>query len=155
MYHTWVNIPCPLFVPSGIPCNIALHMTVTKMEQLNCLFNTLFSLATKKTSKFVLLLAFCKGTPPLTGGFPSQRASDAESLSMSWCHVRELSLYYVECSILSSVCYNAVKYNTILQNIWQWKIKELNRFLTHDSCSCKETQYCIIHNNSEQINRSK
>ena len=37
----------------------------------------------KKTSKPVLLV-LCEGNPPVTGGFPSQRASDAESVSMAW-----------------------------------------------------------------------
>ena len=30
------------------------------------------------------LLTLCEGNPPVTGGFPSQRASNAESVSMSW-----------------------------------------------------------------------
>ena len=29
-------------------------------------------------------LDVCDGNPPLTGGFPSQRASDAENISMAW-----------------------------------------------------------------------
>ena len=32
------------------------------------------------------LLALCEGNLPVTGGFPSQRASNAESFSMSWRH---------------------------------------------------------------------
>ena len=30
------------------------------------------------------LLALCEGNPPVTGGFPSQRASNTESISMAW-----------------------------------------------------------------------
>ena len=30
------------------------------------------------------LLAVCEGNPPVTGGFPSQRASNAETISMVW-----------------------------------------------------------------------
>ena len=29
---------------------------------------------------------FCEGNPPVTDGFPSQRASNVESVSMAWCH---------------------------------------------------------------------
>ena len=29
-------------------------------------------------------ISLCEGKPPVTGGFPSKRASDAESASMSW-----------------------------------------------------------------------
>ena len=32
------------------------------------------------------LLAFCEGKPKVTGGFPSQMATDTESVSMSWRH---------------------------------------------------------------------
>ena len=31
-------------------------------------------------------LAFCERNPPVTGGFPSQRAINAENVSMSWRH---------------------------------------------------------------------
>ena len=31
-------------------------------------------------------LALCEGNPTVTGGFPSQRASNAENISISWRH---------------------------------------------------------------------
>ena len=40
------------------------------------------------------LLALCEGNPPVTGGFPSQRASNAESVFMPWCcHVFMLNCF--------------------------------------------------------------
>ena len=33
-----------------------------------------------------MLLVFCEGNPPMTGGFPSQRASKAEDVSIWWRH---------------------------------------------------------------------
>ena len=33
-----------------------------------------------------MLLAHCEGNPLMTGGFPSQRASNMESVSMAWRH---------------------------------------------------------------------
>ena len=39
---------------------------------------------TKKNIK--TLLDICEGNPPLSGGFPSQRASNTESVSISWHH---------------------------------------------------------------------
>ena len=46
-------------------------------------FNSLFALMAKVT-----LLAICGGNPPVTGGFPSQRACDTESVyrTLSWRH---------------------------------------------------------------------
>ena len=32
------------------------------------------------------LLALCEGNPPVTSGFPSQKGSNAGSVSVPWCH---------------------------------------------------------------------
>ena len=39
----------------------------------------------KKTSN-LRVTGLCKGNPPVTGGFPSQRASNAENISIWWRH---------------------------------------------------------------------
>ena len=49
------------------------HYSISNSWQLDSVFNSLFRLTTNKTSK--------------PGGFPSQRASDAVSMSMSWRHL--------------------------------------------------------------------
>ena len=41
---------------------------------------------TKENIKAPHYLALCEGNSPLTGGFPSQRASNAERVSISWYH---------------------------------------------------------------------
>ena len=56
------------------------HSGVSNHRRLDCLFNRFFRLMPKKTSK-PALLALCEGT----GGFPSQWASNAESVSIWWC----------------------------------------------------------------------
>ena len=38
----------------------------------------------KKTHQNSAMLALCEGIPPVTGGIPSQRASNAEKVSMQW-----------------------------------------------------------------------
>ena len=50
---------------------------------LNSLFTRLFKLTSKKKTK-PTLLALCKGNPPVAGGFPSQRASNAKNVSREW-----------------------------------------------------------------------
>ena len=47
-----------------------------------CLLNNSFRLTSEKYQ--LTLLALCEGKPPVTNGFPSQRASDAEKVSISW-----------------------------------------------------------------------
>ena len=54
----------------------------------DCLFKTMFR-QTSKQHQSPALLALCEGNPPVTGGFPSQRASNAESISISWSHFNQ------------------------------------------------------------------
>ena len=56
-----------------------------KSPALGCLFNRLFKLTPKKTSK-PALLALCEGNSPVTGEFPGQKASNAEKASIWWRH---------------------------------------------------------------------
>ena len=60
-------------------------------EKLN--LNSLFK-QTKKYQSSTLLVLYLSN-PWVTGGFPTQRASNAESVSMSWCHHHELIYGYV------------------------------------------------------------
>ena len=53
--------------------------------QHDCWFSSLFRLSTNKSLKLCIAGSLW-GKPPVTGGFPSQRASDVERVSMSWCH---------------------------------------------------------------------
>ena len=52
---------------------------------LACLLNRLFRRESKKTSK-LCVTGLCEGNPPVSGGFPSQRASNAENVSIWWRH---------------------------------------------------------------------
>ena len=48
-----------------------------------------------------LSLAFCEGTPRVTGGFPSQRNSNGASVSISWHHHVAFQHSYVKaCQVL-------------------------------------------------------
>ena len=50
---------------------------------LECLLNRLFRRRSKKTSK-LRVTGICQGNPPVTAGFPSQRASNTENVSIWW-----------------------------------------------------------------------
>ena len=54
-------------------------------QHLDCLLNRLFRCRSKKTSK-LCVTGLCKGHPPVTSGFPSQRANDAENVNIWWAH---------------------------------------------------------------------
>ena len=61
------------------------HDGVSNHRCLNCLLNCLFRHRSKKTSK-LYVTGLCEGDPPVTGGFPSQRASNVEKVSIWWRH---------------------------------------------------------------------
>ena len=50
-----------------------------------CLLNRLFRRRSKKTSK-LRITGLCAGNSPVVGEFPSQRASNAENVSIWWRH---------------------------------------------------------------------
>ena len=54
-------------------------------QPLYCLLNHLFRRRWKKTSK-LRITGICKGNLLLTGGFPSQRASNVGNVSIWWHH---------------------------------------------------------------------
>ena len=51
---------------------------VSNHRLLDCFLNRLFRRRSKKISK-LLVTGLCEGNPPVTGGLPSQRASNAET----------------------------------------------------------------------------
>ena len=51
----------------------------------NCVLNCLFGRRSKETSK-LRVTGLCVGNSPVTGEFPTQRASSAENISIWWRH---------------------------------------------------------------------
>ena len=60
------------------------HDSVSNHRRFD-LFNRAFLRRSKKTSK-LLVTGLCEGNSPVTGEFPTQRASDAENASIWLCH---------------------------------------------------------------------
>ena len=59
--------------------------SVSKHQPHDCLLNHLFRRRSKKTSK-LRVTGRCEGILPTTGEFPTQRASNAENVSIWWRH---------------------------------------------------------------------
>ena len=65
---------------------------ISNHQHLDCLLNRLFRCISKKASK-LCVTGLCEGNSPVTGGFPAQRAINAENVSISWHHnVHKVSL---------------------------------------------------------------
>ena len=65
------------------------HHHVSNHRLDDFLFMCYCNLALKEILK-VQLLSVCEGYLPMTGGFSPQRASDAETASMSWRHYKNI-----------------------------------------------------------------
>ena len=61
------------------------HDGVSNHQPYDCLLNHLFRRRSKKTSN-LRATGLCEGNSPLTGEFPSQRASNTENVSIWWRH---------------------------------------------------------------------
>ena len=59
------------------------HDGASNHQRLGCLLSRLFRRLSKKTSK-PRVTGLSDGNPPVTGGFPSQRTSNSEKVSISW-----------------------------------------------------------------------
>ena len=59
--------------------------SVSNHQPHDCLLNRLFRRRSKKTSK-LRVTGLCVGNSPGTGEFPTQMASNAENVSISWRH---------------------------------------------------------------------
>ena len=62
-----------------------VHDGISNHWCLDCLLNRLFRCRSKKTSK-LCITGLCERNSPMTNEFLSQRASNAESVSVWWCH---------------------------------------------------------------------
>ena len=61
------------------------HDSVSNHQPYDCLLNHLFRCKSKKTSK-PRVTGLCAWNSPVTGEFPAQMASNAENVSIWWCH---------------------------------------------------------------------
>ena len=66
--------------------------SISNHQHLHCLLSRLFGRRSKKTSK-LSVTGLCDGNPPVTGEFPSQRASNVENVS-SWNDMELLSQWF-------------------------------------------------------------
>ena len=65
---------------------------VANHQHHDSLLYRLFRRISKKTSK-LRVTGLCEGNSPVTGEFPAQKASNAENVSIWWCHHNILHYY--------------------------------------------------------------
>ena len=81
----WVNT-CPyLSWYTALRWRHNKHHCVSNHQPHDCLLNRLFRCRSKEISK-LRVTGLCAGKSPVTGEFPTQRASNAENVSIWWRH---------------------------------------------------------------------
>ena len=83
----------------------------------DCLLNRLFRRRSKKTSK-LRVTGLCEGNSPVTGEFPTQRASDVENVSI-WLRYHNVNQYT---DMLS----------TKLRNVPQWHLRHNTKIIIQE-----------------------
>ena len=77
---------------------------VSNHRRLHGLLNRLFRRRSKKTSKF-RVTGLCEGNSMVAGVYLSQRASNAENVSIWWRHHERQCPWFSRCWFLFHVCY--------------------------------------------------
>ena len=88
---------------------------VSNYRRLDCLLNRLFRRRSKKTSKH-RVTGLCVGNSPVTGEFPTQRASNAESVSIWWRHHG-----YIDCPIIMTLWWH-ISDSMLLKSFQDWLV---------------------------------
>ena len=91
--HIWVRLLTWVLFQDGCYLNIPSPLRyrhngcdgVSNHQPHDCLLNRSFRRRSKKTPK-LRVTGLCEGNSPVTGEFPSQRASNAENASIWWRH---------------------------------------------------------------------
>ena len=107
---------------------------VSNHQRLDCLPNRLFMRTSKRTSK-LRVTGVCEGNPPVTIGFPSQRASNAENVSIWWPHrewvyVVDIPVFFNAASLATKWPCNFASVNGVTlkrMDVFEWyQAKESN-----------------------------
>ena len=115
---------------------------VSNPRRLDCLLNRLFRCRSKKTS-MLLVTCLCEGNSPVTGKFPSQRASNEENVSIWWRqhntwwrHRMETFSSYRKHEYIFAFSYLSRPWN----GACCWKVfiveDKFNQFSQYDYCWC-------------------
>ena len=66
--------------------DVIMSPVASKITSLTIVYSSIYSGADHRKHQSSASLAPCVGNSPVTGEFPAQRASNAENVSIWWCH---------------------------------------------------------------------
>ena len=83
-FYPWPS--CPLLAPGWHYSDVMISAMASQITSASIVCSTVCSVADQRKHQSSASLALCQGNPPVAGGFPSQRASNAEIVSIWWRH---------------------------------------------------------------------
>ena len=130
------------------------HHGVSNHRLLDCLVKRLFRRRSKKTSK-ICVTGLWEGNPPVTGGFPSRKASRTENVSIWWRHHDAHGLRFVvfPCNLTTGWLQTTTKSNTDLllsgpfRTNFQWNLNQMCIMPTTFSTAFSSIKINIIQEN--------
>ena len=116
---------CGCWWPSTAGCSdIHCSDVMINHRRLGCLLNRLFRHRSKKISK-LRTTSLCEGNSPVTGGFPSQRASYAETISIWWRIIAGNVIAMFACRICPWRMFEELSQSGLLMHICVVKVGHL------------------------------
>ena len=89
------------FLTEPAHCNDVIRNTMTsQITSLPIVYSSVYSGADQRKQHSCASLAFVRGNSPVTGAFPSQRASNAENVSIWWRHHVLMLLRFIAAVII-------------------------------------------------------
>ena len=104
---------------------------VSNHQHLDFLLGRLFRRTPKKASK-LCVTGLCEGNPPVTGGFPSQRASNAENVSVWWRH--HVPYYWQFASRVHESLVGSLQKGPVMRKFVVFLVIILNKLLINQPC---------------------
>ena len=84
--------------------DVIMSTTASQITDLTIVYWTVYSRRRSKETSKLHVTGLCEGNSPVTGEFPSQRASDTENVSIWWRHHEQLFLIAHRSCIAGDSC---------------------------------------------------
>ena len=110
----------PRFIPPLQWCHNE-HDGVSNHQRLDCLLTCRSRRWSKKTSK-LRITVLCEGNSPVTGEFPAQKATNAESVSTWWRHRGVLLKRWWDNLLAEAICALTMSNTPMPEGVINWYI---------------------------------
>ena len=123
-----------------------MRVKAFQITSLTIVYSTIYSDADQRKHQSSTSLAF--GKSPLTGEFPAQMASNAENVSIWWCH--HFATSYDMFDIMASIKFYQNKFSDLIHGTsnyvvkGKWQSLLLNNLAVNDKILSWMCQKCIM-----------